>query len=78
MLLNGGQKEQKLGAGRRFLFEMAWLKDEKCKNVVAQTWHGSSNIDILGLYKLMSCCTGELRRWNNCSIRSIQKEISLN
>lgn len=60
---------------KRFLFEIAWFKEEECTNLVSGSWKETGMVDLAGVQAISESCTNKLRSWNRMSFKSIQQEL---
>ena len=66
-LLLTDQQASPIRGKRRFHFEAAWIRYEKCKEIIQEVWKNHSGMhSSSGLVKGLNDCASGLARWN-CS-----------
>lgn len=61
----------------RFLFELAWLKEENCEEIIKNSWDLTVGEGLTGIQSLLDKCAMNLKSWNKNSLKQIQKQLNL-
>ncbi|XP_031117628.1 uncharacterized protein LOC116021122 [Ipomoea triloba] len=60
------------GSRRRFCFDNMWLREDKCREIVAQSWERTRGMDVI---TRVECCGRDIWRWGRNYNKEFQRKI---